>query len=513
MEAEFRKKVFDENLFQCSLEVVSLMEKIYASPQSSDFSERSGLLRKIFLEAFTINSSTEELHTFFKTLNTTDLKAFEKELPLFFDGATQTKALSEEIFSDYLTTLRHLTQISDFTQWPLFFKTLGATAGTEKASEPTQDFLTSVRHLVSLGDGFKNWEVFFKTSLSLSSMPAKIQSDFLMSLRHLTELAQFHHWEDYFHSTTSLTAGPTEVLEDFFMTARHLAGLKDFTSWEGFFKTAVTVSSSSAKTQLDVFMTIRHLAERSGFSLWDHFFKAIVTLSSTSDESISGFAVAVRHALDYFQKDETYEALFKVLGSNNVLHAFEAYSYGQLESKKWLTTELKKIAGKEWGTVFILAGWIGSLAQFIFDTDVEVTKIRNFELDPVSCKMSERLINKQVLMDWKYKAVNMDITLMSYPTHYLVKRHDGSVCELYDEPHVIINTSCEHIEHLQQWWSKIPAGTRVVVQNNNAFNIPDHIHCVKSLEEFKAQLPMAKIEYAGELALSDYTRYMMIGQK
>lgn len=515
MEAEFRKKVFDEEMFECCSEILDLTEAVYATRQNGNFDHPNALLRKTLLDSLTLTDSIKGLNTFIKTLNLTQIVALQDELPSFFESAQMIRNCAPALFDDHLMTLRHLAQSADFSHWSALFKSLNAVS--EKPESHIADLLTTLRHLVAssttLNEPFKEWDAFFKTAVNLSSSGVKTQADFFMTVRHLTGLHEFSSWETFFKAVVTMSSFTEQIQTDVFMTIRHLAEKSDFSNWDNFFKTIVIVSPFSEKTQSDVFMTIRHLAEKWDFSLWDSFFKSIVTLSSASDDTLRGFAVAVRHTLNYFKKPDTYESLFKVLGSNSVLHAFEAYSYGQLESKKWLTSELEKIAGKNWGTVFILAGWIGSLAQFIFDTDIEVTKIRNFELDPASCKMSERLMNKQVLMDWKYKAVNMDIRLMSYPTQYFVKRHDGTVVELYDEPQVIINTSCEHIENLQEWWAKIPQGTRVVVQNNNAFHIPDHINCVNSLQEFKSQFPLSNIEYAGELVLSDYTRYMMIGQK
>jgi hypothetical protein len=429
METDFKKKVFDENLFQFSLELLNLVEKLNTH-SSVD------LARKTVVDAFTTNHSLAELHTFVRTVNQLDLTYFAKYLPAFFENANLMKGHDPLLFDEYLMTLRHLAEQISFSAWEDLFKTLNA----------------------------------------LSSQTGTVLREFQMTIRQLSGV-DFLKWEAFFKTTLSLSSQPENILNDYFMTVRHL--------------------------------TIPHYK----FSNWDEFFKALTTASSKS-EIILPFLTSVRHTLNYFKKPSTFESMMKTLISQSSQTPFEAYSYGQLESKKWLIEEVRRTRGTSWGTVFVLAGWIGSLAQLIFDSgDIQIEKIRSFDIDEASCKLAEKLNNAEVLNQWKFKAVNMDISQMSYPTTYFVKRHDGSLCELYDQPNLVINTSCEHIENLTEWWNRIPNGTPLVLQNNNAFHIADHINCVKSLEEFKIQLPLSKIDFAGELLLADYTRYMLIGEK
>ena len=78
-------------------------------------------------------------------------------------------------------------------------------------------------------------------------------------------------------------------------------------------------------------------------------------------------------------------------------------------------------------------------------------------------------------------------------------------------PDTIINTSCEHIEQFTKWFTTIPKNKLVVLQTNNYFELPEHVNCVKDINEFKQQAPLSNIIYEGELELEKYTRYMLIG--
>jgi hypothetical protein len=118
------------------------------------------------------------------------------------------------------------------------------------------------------------------------------------------------------------------------------------------------------------------------------------------------------------------------------------------------------------------------------------------------------------MKEWKFKSCTQDIHDINYDTHvYNVNRSDGSICELTDSPDTIINTSCEHIENFDKWYDKIPAGKILILQTNNYFDLPEHVNCSKTLEDFSKQTPMTKTLYQGELFLEKYSRYMRIGIK
>jgi len=187
----------------------------------------------------------------------------------------------------------------------------------------------------------------------------------------------------------------------------------------------------------------------------------------------------------------------------------DAYSLGQLKSKKWMVENLPN----DMGTVFICAGWFGTLAGMMFEyIPDKFEKIRSFDIDP-SCADVADNINRPYVMDgWQFKASTLDIRKMTYPTTHETFRANGTSLELTEMPNTIINTSCEHIEDFTQWYNDIPSGTIVALQNNNYYEHEQHINCVSNLQTFAEQTPM-HVFYEGELSLTKYTRFMRIGMK
>lgn len=431
------------------------------------------------------------------------------------DSEFRKKVFNEEFFDFYLELL-NLTD--NFAAGPQSVELVRETvdkAFTLSSSEAEILSCLKTLNVMDLKTFKDELPQFFQNANLVREHSTTLYEDYLVTLRHIAKQKDFLLWSDFFKSLKSLCPFPEATVSDFLKTARHLsAGETLFAHWPDFFRVVKALTGLTPDIANDFFMTVRHLAMPDvQFGQWEIFFKSIIVLVEKK-EFLIPFMTTVRHSLSYFRKPETMSSLLTTLSSQKHLSAFEAYSYGQLESKKWLIEELQKVRGPQWGVVFTLAGWIGSLAQMIFDhPEIQVEKIRSFDIDADACKLAEKLNNPQVLAQWKFKAVCMDVSLMDYPTHYFVKRHDGSVVDLYDNPDILINTSCEHIENLQNWWSKIPSGTFVVLQSNNAFQIKDHINCISSLEEFKKQLPLVHLDYAGELVLADYTRYMMIGRK
>ena len=200
----------------------------------------------------------------------------------------------------------------------------------------------------------------------------------------------------------------------------------------------------------------------------------------------------------------------------------DALSQGQIKSKQWL---LSKIKGIDLGMVFICAGWYGTLATMMFeDENVYVDKIRSFDIDDSCWKIAEDFNKPWVDNKWQFKATTLDIYSFNWSDSSAPS--DGTIGNFYydtiaqnktiqmrDNPDTFINTSCEHIENFEDWFNLIPAGKLVVLQTNNYFELPEHVNCVKDINEFKQQAPLSNIIYEGELELEKYTRFMLIGYK
>jgi len=188
----------------------------------------------------------------------------------------------------------------------------------------------------------------------------------------------------------------------------------------------------------------------------------------------------------------------------------DAFSLGQLESKLWLVENLPS----NLGTVFICAGWYGTLASLMFERAKDkFEKIRSFDIDSSCASIADNMNRPWVMDGWQFKASTIDILDMEYPTTHITYRADGSSLNLTEMPDTIINTSCEHIANFKQWYENIPTGTIVILQTNNYFDLPEHINCCIDLDDFSRTTPMQNVYYQGELKLSKYTRFMRIGVK
>lgn len=188
-------------------------------------------------------------------------------------------------------------------------------------------------------------------------------------------------------------------------------------------------------------------------------------------------------------------------------------SRSQIRCKKWLIEELEK-HDVNLGTVFLCAGWYGLLATLMFESKLKFDKIRNFDVDE-SCRLiAEKFNSPWVVDDWRYKHCTQDIHEINYDTHvYTVLRGNGTPCELTDSPNTVINTSCEHIQNFDKWYSSIPSGKFVILQTNNYTELPEHINCVENIEQFVHQTPMNQRLYQGQLETPKYIRFMTFGYK
>jgi len=178
--------------------------------------------------------------------------------------------------------------------------------------------------------------------------------------------------------------------------------------------------------------------------------------------------------------------------SPDPIRTMDAFWSGQLKSKEWLITNLRKNL-KQVVTVDIHGGWVGVLASMLFQSDIVCTSIRSIDIDP-TCEPIANMMNKGEEMVGKFRAVTADM------------------CAIHSDADVIINTSCEHItqEQYDLWVSGVPHNSLLVLQSNN-YNIPEHIRIANSLKEFEQQCGLSRIKWAGELELPLYKRFMVIG--
>jgi len=179
--------------------------------------------------------------------------------------------------------------------------------------------------------------------------------------------------------------------------------------------------------------------------------------------------------------------------SPDPMRTMDAFWSGQLKSKEWLITNLRKNVNK-FVSIDIHGGWVGVLASMLFQSEIYVKNIRSIDIDP-TCEPIATMMNKREEMAGRFRAVTSDM------------------CEIRSDADVVINTSCEHITQDQYdlWLSGMPYNSLLVLQSNN-YNIPEHIRTASSLDEFKKQSNLTVL-WAGELELPLYTRFMIIGKQ
>tara|TARA_Y100000034_G_scaffold132929_1_gene197098 strand:+ start:725 stop:1945 length:1221 start_codon:yes stop_codon:yes gene_type:complete len=223
---------------------------------------------------------------------------------------------------------------------------------------------------------------------------------------------------------------------------------------------------------------------------------------------------AMYNCLDYVLDSDLVRILERFEKEKPEYNLHDAFTQGQLRSKLWLLKHLRDI---DLGTVFICAGWYGTLARAMFENErIHFDKIRSFDIDEKCVEVAD-MINKQWNKDdWAFKALHSDILDVNYTEHswtFWSTKNNRESYPIIDSPNTIINTSCEHIENFTKWFSAIPKDKLVALQTNNYFELSEHVNCVKDINQFKQQAPLNNIIYEGELVLEKYTRYMLIGYK
>jgi hypothetical protein len=170
----------------------------------------------------------------------------------------------------------------------------------------------------------------------------------------------------------------------------------------------------------------------------------------------------------------------------------------QIACKKWLIDHLLQTYGGRHDKIWVLGGWYGVLSALIFaDPRLTVGSITSIDVDEDCAPVAESL-NREQALDGRFRTMTFDMLDLDYENQ---------------RPDLVVNTSCEHLVDFNEWFARIPHGTRLALQSNNYFGEPDHINCANSLEEFRDQAPLSRVDYAGELPLKHYTRYMLIGRR
>jgi len=182
-----------------------------------------------------------------------------------------------------------------------------------------------------------------------------------------------------------------------------------------------------------------------------------------------------------------------------------AWSHGQIMAKLWLVRNLERLyQTKEPLKIAIYGGWYGITAFLILSRDkLPIQNIRSYDIDP-SCEIIADKINTAwVYEKWKFKAFTADVNQFNWYTEY-----DWI-------PDLVINTSAEHFEEDDWYYSLLPQ-TCIAVQANNQDN-DSHTNRVDTLKDMESRFPMRDVLYNGDRVYEYpdkmYRRFMRIGFK
>ena len=181
----------------------------------------------------------------------------------------------------------------------------------------------------------------------------------------------------------------------------------------------------------------------------------------------------------------------------------DALSRNQIKSKKWLLNKVSHyLASNKRGNLFaekvkttsiVVGGWVGILPFLASMEGMDLDEVVNIDIDS-SVHDAAKSLNSS--FNPRYKNLDTDIRLVDFFT--------------YKNP-LIIDTIVEHFENHGDWVKTLPAGTEVVLQGNNMFDVVDHVNCHSSLRQFVKHCGLSKITWQGELVLHKCNRYMVIG--
>lgn len=184
----------------------------------------------------------------------------------------------------------------------------------------------------------------------------------------------------------------------------------------------------------------------------------------------------------------------------------DAFSSSQIASKAWLAERLESAleqleppaAGFR---VWIYGGWYGVTNLMLRIRGViPIEFVRSLDRDP-ECEIVADKINKfWEIQQWQFKAQTADVNAVTFQM---------------DPPHIIINSSTEHMES-KQWFHNILPNTIVAIQGSDLPH-DDHVAVYNSLEEFCKAFPVKTELYRGAIEFNypthSFRRWMLIGLK
>ena len=181
----------------------------------------------------------------------------------------------------------------------------------------------------------------------------------------------------------------------------------------------------------------------------------------------------------------------------------DSVSPNQFKSKQVLIKHVEDLQLVDQNShIVIFGGWYGSILIPAFKY---VDKITLIDKDPKVISIAKHRIFDE------YKNVE-----------FISDDVFSSFRDQFKTANLFINTSCEHMKPMKQWgpapeyknpwWNRV-SPAYFAFQSNNMYDIPTHINCVSSIEEFKYQLPdNAEVLIEDKIRDERGTRFLLIGK-
>ena len=204
----------------------------------------------------------------------------------------------------------------------------------------------------------------------------------------------------------------------------------------------------------------------------------------------------------YYPKQAEHLARLSSAIANNLnLNWKDALSRNQIKSKLWLIEKIsqfnvipksRSITDVETSTL-VVGGWVGMIPFLASMLGKNLDSVINVDID---------------------KSVHSAALELNTGTHYNFKNSGYDIRTIDLKKYkklLVIDTIVEHFKNHGDWVKTLPVGTEVVLQGNNMVDVPDHVNCHNSLNQFVTTCGLSKIKWQGELVLHKCNRYMVIG--
>ena len=173
----------------------------------------------------------------------------------------------------------------------------------------------------------------------------------------------------------------------------------------------------------------------------------------------------------------------------------DSYSPNQFKSKEKLIKLLKdQLILNTNFEIVILGCWYGSILIPSLKHSKRITAI---DINPTTISIAKnRLFSHYENVDW----ITSDV-------------FDENRYGRIKNANLIINTSCENMKSMKHLSALKESKAIFAFQSNNMYEIHDSVNCVKSIDEFKKQLPdNAKVIVEDTIADDRGARFTLIGQ-